>query len=256
MQGFTGLIFVAIAIAWLVYLVPLFLHRKDNGLLDEVEPGGPITPAVTIVRRGVPIEQALAELAEAKAEAEELASTPLTRRAALAELHTIDRRAALRRSLVLGALGVLTVGLGAAAALHRVPVWAVGVPVALIAAFVGVARFTVVRMRAELDARAATILEGADEPEPTVAIRVAEAKEAEAPVASVDLAAPTASAASLWDPIPVTVPTYMSKPLAPRTVRTIDLSAPVAGSLGGIPVTADAPVSIEAAFGLVEAVND
>ena len=47
----------------------------------------------------------------------------------------------------------------------------------------------------------------------------------------------------LWDPLPITVPTYVSKPLAPRTVRTIDLSAPDVTSSGrqSVPVTADAP---------------
>ena len=45
---------------------------------------------------------------------------------------------------------------------------------------------------------------------------------------------------SLWEPIPITAPTYMSRPLAPRTVRTIDLSAPVPSG-SGVPVTADAP---------------
>ncbi|HEX7395963.1 MAG TPA: hypothetical protein VF312_00310, partial [Propionibacteriaceae bacterium] len=43
---------------------------------------------------------------------------------------------------------------------------------------------------------------------------------------------------SLWDPIPVTPITYVSRPLTPRTVRTIDLSAPHApGPV--VPVTAD-----------------
>ena len=49
----------------------------------------------------------------------------------------------------------------------------------------------------------------------------------------------------LWDPLPITVPTYVSKPLAPRTVRTIDLSGPGAASPGRPdgPVTADAPAA-------------
>ena len=36
----------------------------------------------------------------------------------------------------------------------------------------------------------------------------------------------SAKPGALWDPMPITVPTYVSKPLAPRTVRTIDLSGP------------------------------
>jgi hypothetical protein len=47
---------------------------------------------------------------------------------------------------------------------------------------------------------------------------------------------------TLWDPIPITMPTYVSKPLAPRTVRTIDLSGPEMSSSARHdgPVTADA----------------
>ena len=65
---------------------------------------------------------------------------------------------------------------------------------------------------------------------------------------SVELTGPVESTGSLWDPIPITAPTYVSQPLAPRTVRTIDLSAPVAsGSV--VPVTADRPDD----FGRVDA---
>ena len=54
-----------------------------------------------------------------------------------------------------------------------------------------------------------------------------------------------AIAGTLWDPIPITLPTYVSKPLAPRTVRTIDLSGPEMSSSAHHegPVTADAPES-------------
>jgi hypothetical protein len=40
------------------------------------------------------------------------------------------------------------------------------------------------------------------------------------------------SAGSLWDPLPVTLPTYVTKPRANRSVRTIDLSAPGVSSSG------------------------
>ena len=49
---------------------------------------------------------------------------------------------------------------------------------------------------------------------------------------------------SLWDPIPVVEPNYMSKPLMPRTVRTIDLSAPVAPM--ATPPIAEVPVEVVA----------
>lgn len=43
---------------------------------------------------------------------------------------------------------------------------------------------------------------------------------------------------SLLEPIPVTPTTYLSRPLLPRSVRTIDLSAPVSSSELGMPVVA------------------
>ena len=36
----------------------------------------------------------------------------------------------------------------------------------------------------------------------------------------------TTGGGSLWDPLPITLPTYVSKPRATRTVRTVDLSGP------------------------------
>jgi hypothetical protein len=40
------------------------------------------------------------------------------------------------------------------------------------------------------------------------------------------VAVPTEEGGSLWDPLPVTLPTYVTKPKARRTVRTIDLNEP------------------------------
>lgn len=238
---------MAIALLWLIYLVPLFLNREENGLLDEIEPGEPFTHTVTIVRRGVPLDTAEEGIA--------VVSTPLNRRAALRELDLLASRAATRRAVVLAVLLALTALLGVAGAAGALPWWSVGVPVALIGAFVGVARHTVVAMRADLDARAQRIRGAGDHAEETVAIKVLSDVDDEINEATVDLTAPIEAVASLWEPIPITKPTYVSKPLAPRTVRTIDLSAPVAPALGGIPVTADAPAQPSAEEGLGDVVN-
>ncbi len=42
----------------------------------------------------------------------------------------------------------------------------------------------------------------------------------------------TSGGEPLWDPVPVTLPTYVNKPKAPRTIRTIDLSEPDSHSSG------------------------
>lgn len=230
-MGFAGLIFGAVAALWLLYLVPLILNHRENGLLDEVEPGQQaFSASVTIVRRGSELDTA--ENGEA------VVSTPLNRRAALRELAEIDREAARRRRMVLLFLVLTATILGVAAALRWVPWWNPLIPVGLIAAFLAVARFSVKTMRRDLARRAVRIRGGDCDHEETVAITVLEPKYDEHEK-SVELTAPVEQTGSLWDPVPITAPTYVSKPLAPRTVRTIDLSAPVAQPL--IPVTADAP---------------
>ena len=230
-MSFTGLIFGAVAAFWLVYLIPLILNRKDNGLMDEIEPGEPFSASVTIVRRGTPLESAENGTA--------VISTPLNRRAALRELSEIDREAARRRRVVLVFLTIVTSVVGALAGFGLVSWWTIAAPLGLIAVFLGIARFSVAHMRRGLDARARVIRGGDGVDEQTVAIDVLEDDDDSEHELSVELTAPVEHTGSLWDPIPITAPTYVSKPLAPRTVRTIDLSAPVAQPL--IPVTADAP---------------
>ena len=74
-MGYSGLVFGVVAVVWLIYLVPLFLNRRDNGLMEEIEPGEPFSAHVTIVRRGRPLDSAEESVA--------IVSTPLNRRAAL-----------------------------------------------------------------------------------------------------------------------------------------------------------------------------
>ena len=97
-------------------------------------------------------------------------------------------------------------------------------------------------MRVAFD-RAADEVRSAPEEE-TVALSLSEV-DAAAHEHSIELSVPIGGAGSLWDPIPITRPTYVSTPLAPRTVRTIDLAAPVP-ERPSVPVTAD-PITPAAA---------
>ena len=161
--------------------------------------------------------------------------------------------------MILGALLVVTLGVGVAAGLGRLPLWSVAAPVAVIVAFPVSARFLVRRERArrdaELSALRARVVE-TQEVQPIVEV-VVEAVEDEAQAAPatahteerlavvsglddtscfrvglLDDVAPTTDAGSLWDPLPVTLPTYVTKPRATRSVRTIDLNAPGVSSSG------------------------
>lgn len=153
-------------------------------------------------------------------------STPLTRKAELKELRLLAMSAAMRRRRILTGLigtGLLCLGL---ALFGVVPWWVPIVPVVGLIGFVIAARVGVAMMHKRFDARAAKVKVGFDEADETQIIQL-EAAETSTEK-SVDLTAPEASGA-LWEPLPVPTPTYVQKPLVPRTVRTIDLSAPVGG---------------------------
>jgi pyruvate/2-oxoglutarate dehydrogenase complex dihydrolipoamide acyltransferase (E2) component len=110
--------------------------------------------------------------------------------------------------LVLALLGVV-----AAAALGRVDRVLVAVPVVLLLGWLGACRVMVRRERRWRPAEVATTSEQAAD---------AQAPTAPAETPAVEAAAPDPD---LWDPVPVTLPTYVSKPPARRAVRTIDLDA-------------------------------
>ena len=239
--GTTGLIFGAIAIAWLAYLVPHFVRKRDDEAVTETDdPAERFAQSMRVVQHGTAplLDQDLSEIGTYEV------STPLTRRAAVADLRRLETVAALRRRrvlLVLLAALSLVVGLAGA---QLLPWWTTAIPGGLLAAFFAVSRFSVIAMRRSLDARYADIMRGGDEV--TVFINRAKVKkgvEAAAEAAEKEAAENESKAATgaLWDPVPITVPTYVSKPLAPRTVRTIDLSGPAVTSTAAVqhPVTAD-----------------
>ena len=234
-MGFTGLIFGAIAVFWLVYLIPFFLRHRGEELDEDVDAAIPFTPAVTIVRSG----SSLAESDPGTAEV----STPLTRRARLRELKLRQAEAAQRRRRVLATLLATQMVVAALVFFGIGEWWTALVPFALIVTFLVVARFSVRAMRKAFDKVADEICSSPDEE--TVALTLSQV-DAAAHEHSIELSVPLGTTGSLWDPIPITRPTYVSTPLAPRTVRTIHLSAPVPAR-PSVPVTADpiTPVGAE-----------
>jgi hypothetical protein len=234
-------IFGAIAIAWLAYLVPHFVrHREDEQIEPELD--NRFADSMRIVRTGAAplLNQDLEQIQTFEV------STPQTRRAAVADLRRLERLAASRRRRVLlGLMAVLSATLGICA-VGLIPRWAAAVPGGLLLIFIVVARISVRAMRKSLDARYRTIRRGGDEQ--TVFLSRQKVSIAGAgQVAKAEKPEAKASGA-LWDPVPITLPTYVSKPLAPRTVRTIDLSGPevASSSSAELPVTADAPPASEA----------
>lgn len=246
-MGTTGLIFAAIAIAWLAYLVPHFVRRRDDESIPDVDPADRFADSMRIIRNGTAplLDQDLERIPTYEV------STPHTRQAAIRDLHRQEVLAASRRRrvlLVLLAALSLMVGLCATGVS---PWWTLAIPGGLLVAFVVGARVSVGVIRRSLDERYRQIRNGSNEStiflsrEDLAAVTAARNGSTAASAAKAK-ADPPRSAGALWDPVPITKPTYVSKPLAPRTVRTIDLSGPTVAATTArtpVPVTADPPAA-------------
>ena len=124
--GTTGLIFAAIAIAWLAYLVPHFVRRREDEVAVEVDPSDRFSDSMRIIRNGTAplVDQDLAQIPTYEV------STPQTRRAAIKDLCRQERvAAARRRRVLLVLLAGLSVVVGICAA-GLTPWWSLAVPVA------------------------------------------------------------------------------------------------------------------------------
>lgn len=167
-----------------------------------------------------------------------------------------ERAAAARRRRVLSLILGMFVGVTFVALLGWTPKWAPIVPLLLLASFLVVARLSVrratkpylvdlpvsdpepgvvlrrspARVEADLGGDRGSKAVGQDfEPEVPISLHQtgsdAVAGHLPADPAALALSAKTADGASLWAPLPVTLPSYVGAPAAVRTFRTIDLGA-------------------------------
>ena len=176
--------------------------------------------------------------------------------ARLAAHRAAAKAAAKRRRRIVALLLLATAVVGGLAAFGVLLPWAPAVPAAVTVGFLVLARVLVRREHARWDAAtkevrrpaepaaseetpveapveevvigpvldtrvAPSIVSGLDETS-SYDVALLRAAEAEA----------TADGSTLWDPLPVTLPTYVSKPRATRSVRTIDLADPRVSSSG------------------------
>ncbi len=224
----TGLIFGVVVAAWLAYLVPWYLSHRDQTPADETDPTETFARDARLLKTG-----------ELDVEDDDSAvSTPLTRGAKRREVGMRAHRAVVRRRRVLLALGIGSFVLLGTALARLTPWWSPVVGLAVLLTWVLVARLTVVRLHHRLDSILAESVLGDDE----MTVMVELAPPVGAPTDgdlehSVEISA-AIPAISLWDPIPVSASSYVQRPLASRTVRTIDLSAPVPAQPITAPVTA------------------
>lgn len=217
----SGPIFAVLAVACLFYFVPRRLSWRIP-TQQEVEQRTPLHLAVKTVHSGVPInaEDTADETPEETAEV----STMLMRRAGLRDALRLARRAERRRRTVFVALSVVFLVTIPFAALGWMLKW--WVPLAVLGVVVAWSVFSHIEakhVQKQLDAIVAD-KELADD-EKTVAVRL---QTAEPTIAETTVIGPNGDAQpSLWEPITVVPATYISAPTAARTIRTIDLSAPV-----------------------------
>lgn len=216
----SGLIFVALAIAWAAYLIPKALRHHD-----DVVRGRSIdrfSRSMRVLARREPVSARMARLVVAPARAATAAVVSTKPTAAspdpdetFAHRRVATARATRRRRRVLSLLLVALVGVVAASASGRLTWPYVAVPAALLVAWLVACRLMVKKERAWTPAVLVETPTG-DPVEPSAV----ETTSSGQPVAADVPRDPT-----LWDPVPTTLPTYVSKPPARRSVRTIDLDA-------------------------------
>ena len=161
---------------------------------------------------------------------------PQSHPAAVVPTREVARTAARRRRRVLGVLVLVLAVVWALTWFAYLPIWAPAVPGALVVAWLVIARLSVRkqqqrRRRAPAPVVESTPIEERREMPPVAPVSNAdeflEALADEEDTAGLDrqeIEAALADEGSLWDPLPMTLPTYVSKARARRTVRTIELT--------------------------------
>ncbi len=272
-MGTTGLIYVAIVAAWAAYLVPMLLKRNDEAsrrrsaekysssearVLSRadgsraryvVRPAGTVAGTSAVAGAGGSAGgssgsggasgAAGASGADGAADAKPPPARYVPNRA--------RRVAAMRRRRVLSILTLSLLSVVALAGLEILLWWSVAIPAGLIVFFVVLTRIQLRRQardRAALTAERRARAEARHDRGPSAAPSSPDNEmtvEVKLPTAAAESAAETKQAAptsseALWDPVPVTLPTYVLKEKAPdRTVRTINLSGPEVFSSARLP---------------------
>ncbi|MGY2873623.1 hypothetical protein ACVW00_000813 [Marmoricola sp. URHA0025 HA25] len=234
----SGIIFVVLAVGWAGYLIPKALKHHDD--LAASRPVDTFSDSVRVVGASVPpVRTPAAPVVERSSVVQPSSPVePVENPAPQARTITREsaRNAARRRRRVLAVLLAALVAVSVTSYLAYTPWWSIAVPGGLVVAFLVIARLTV---RAQQVRRAAPVQhetrESASAVEPSTSQTTSPA-EVEPDLAREDtqglsrqeladaVAAPVLDEGGLWDPLPVTLPTYVNKARARRTVRTIEIT--------------------------------
>lgn len=230
----SSLIFVALFVAWAVYLVPKALRSHEEETDSRSVDGFSDRLRVLARRDAVSASESVLVPAGRSAEAAETAETVDEEPAAPTPAPRAPRRrsAAQRRRRVLSVLLLANLLLVALAVGKVASAAWIAVPAALLVAWLVACRLMVRRERA---ARAAASRRRRRTLADEVIAAEDEAIEEDAPAPLSDDTdeIPVVTAEVLdeepvadgWTPVPVTLPTYVAKAPAGRTVRTIDLDS-------------------------------
>jgi hypothetical protein len=223
----SALIFVALAVAWAVYLIPKALeHHEESARTRTVER---FSARLRVLGRREPISRRKARLVTSatSATAQVTSERTSSRRTPAVEPLTADQLRARRRAAARAAkrrlrvVSLILVANAAVAALAYFKVfdwvWC-AVPVGVLVVWLVACRLMVKRERADLThARIPAELPAETPADTTGAIAKVDAPLLDAEQSERD---PDA-----WDPVYAPLPTYVSKPVAPRSVSTIDLDS-------------------------------
>lgn len=234
----SALIFVALAVAWAVYLIPKALKHHDEVVRSRsVER---FSATMRVLARREPISRRDARLVvtpgrqPSATTAEKKASSLPQSQPSYAARRAAAARATKRRRNVLGAI-LLVNAVVAGLAIAQVVTWPViGVPVGLLVAWLVACRVMVKGERAAARPARVTIEDVAPPASNSLEIIYELPETIDSPLVEDDVPAELpetaqpapARAEGAWDMVPTTLPTYVSKaPAARRTVQTIDLDS-------------------------------
>jgi hypothetical protein len=233
---FVGLILAAIVAAGLAYVM---IGLKRSGDIDAMglDATAAISDLVVVVRTGGEDDETPADPTQV--------STPLLRRAARQEMARAAQAAVRRRRW--GLVAAVAAVAGVVVSVMLVPGlslrWALLAPAPLLM-WIALARLSVVVTHARWRVRLDEVEYGWDEETTLIDLGDDAAAQPARSEMSIELSVPLASIPSLLEPLPVAPATYVSRPVLPRSVHTIDLSAPDPQASPMFPISADMPQDV------------
>lgn len=222
----SGIIFVALAIAWAVYLIPKALKHHDEVVRSRSVDR--FSQTMRVLARREPVSRRDARLVVSPSRPDSVpvvttkASSARPSAAVLKARREASRVAARRRRRVLGTLLFLNAAVAGVAAYGLITWWWMAAPAGLVAAWLVTCRLMVKGER-RTTARMTAPEISANVPDSLAVDRNQQGFDEVAATAETSVIGEPITDPSLWDPLPVTLPTYVTKEPASRSVRTIEL---------------------------------